>query len=168
MSYDYYGQNSEIAGPVAPMNGFKEGDYFFDVTTTYTDFLKYLPKNKLLMGIPFYGWEWTVVNGPTINSSTYAATNPNSYAAVISYARYQEDHNIKPSQCQWDTVAEETWCWFNDKTTGLDHQLWPMDNKAIQTRLTYTNEQNFAGVAIWTLGLDKNYPDLWNMMQKTF
>jgi spore germination protein len=168
MSYDYYGQNSDIAGPVAPMNGFKEGKYFFDVTTTYTDFLKHLPKDKLLMGIPYYGWEWAVDNGSAINSTTLSSTNPNSYAAVISYARYREDTDIKPNQCQWDTASEETWCWFTDKQTGIDHQVWPMDTKAIQTRFDYAEKQNLGGIAIWTLGSDKNYPDLWNKIDTTF
>lgn len=168
MSYDYYGQNSEIAGPDAPMNGFKQGKYFFDVTTTYTDFLKYIPKDKILMGIPYYGWEWAVENGPTINSETFPTDSSNGYAAVMSYARFRQDTDINQNQCQWDTLSEETWCWFTDKTTGIDHQVWPMDNRAIQVRFDYAKQENFAGIAIWTLGLDKNYPDLWDMLQKTF
>ncbi|HSX09577.1 MAG TPA: glycosyl hydrolase family 18 protein [Candidatus Saccharimonadales bacterium] len=168
MSYDYYGQNSSIAGPIAPMNGFKEGKYFFDVTTTYTDFLKVIPKNKLLMGVPYYGWEWAVVNGSTINSTTYSSANPNSYAAIVSYARFRSDPDIKQNQCQWDKYSQESWCWFTDKSTGIDHQLWPMDDRGVQTRFDYANSQGLEGVAIWTLGSDKNYPDLWNEIQKTF
>lgn len=168
MSYDYYGQSSDIAGPVAPMNGFKQGKYFFDVTTTYADYEKYIPKNKLIMGVPYYGWEWAVVDGKTQNSKTLAASDPNSYAAVISYARAQSDTDIKPNQCSWDVVSEETWCWFTDKKTGIDHQLWIIDNRMIQTRFDYAKSQHFGGVALWTLGLDKQYPDLWNRLQKTF
>ncbi len=168
MSYDYYGHNSDIAGPVAPISGFKQGKYFFDVTTTYADFLKYLPKDKLLMGVPYYGWEWAVANGSTSNSSTFSMNSPNSYAAVISYARFREDTDIKQNQCQWEALSEETWCWFTDKKTGIDHQIWPMDNRAIQARFDYANNQNLEGVAIWTLGLDKNYPNLWDKIQTTF
>jgi spore germination protein YaaH len=168
MSYDYYGQTSTIAGPVAPMNGFKEGKYFFDVTTTYADYLKYIPKSKLVMGIPTYGWEWAVANGSTIKSSTYPADSPDSYAAVISYARAREDTDLQPKQCQWDTISKETWCWFTDKQTGIDHQVWIADNRMLQTRFTFANQQNFGGVALWTLGLDRNYSDIWNMMANTF
>lgn len=168
MSYDYYGQSSDIAGPVAPMNGFKQGMYFFDVTTTYADYLKYLPKDKLIMGIPTYGWEWAVANGKTITSPTYPFDSQNSYAAVISYARAREDVDLKPSQCQWDVVSEETWCWFTDKKTGIDHQAWIADNKMIRTRFDYANKENLQGVALWTLGLDKNYPDIWDTLSLTF
>jgi len=168
MSYDYYGQSSDIAGPVAPMNGFKEGNYFFDVATTYSDYLQNIPKDRLIMGVPTYGWEWAVANGSTIKSSTYPADSPDSYAAVISYARGREDSDLKPNQCQWDPISEETWCWFTDKTTGIDHQVWIADNKMIQTRFDFANKQDFEGVALWTLGLDKNYPDIWNMLNSTF
>lgn len=168
MSYDYYGQSSDIAGPVAPMYGFKEGKYFFDVTTTYDDYLQYIPRSKLVMGIPTYGWEWAVANGSTIKSSTYPADSPDSYAAVISYARGREDTDLKPSQCQWDTISQETWCWFTDKQTGIDHQVWLADNKMIQNRFDYASKENFGGVALWTLGLDKNYPDIWNSLESTF
>lgn len=168
MSYDYYGQNADIAGPIAPMNGFNEGKYFFDVTTTYVDYLKYIPKKQLIMGIPTYGWEWAVVDGKTIKSKTLPADNPNNYAAVISYARAREDSDLKQNQCFWDTVAEETWCWFADKQSGVDHQAWIADNRMIQTRLDYAKAQNFNGIALWTLGLDKDYPDIWNTLHSTF
>jgi spore germination protein YaaH len=168
MSYDYYGQSSDIAGPVAPMNGFKEGNYFFDVTTTYADYLKFIPKSKLVMGVPAYGWEWAVANGSTIKSATYPADSPDSYAAVISYARAREDSDLKPSQCRWDPVSQESWCWFTDKTTGIDHQIWIADNRMIQTRFDYANKENFGGIALWTLGLDKNYPDIWDRLDSTF
>jgi len=168
MSYDYYGQSADIAGPVAPMNGFKQNQYFFDVTTTYSDYQKYLPKDKLIMGVPTYGWEWAVEDGKTMNSKTFPADSPNGYAAVISYARAREDSELKPSQCHWDAVSEETWCWFTDKQTGVDHQVWLADNRMIQTRLDYAKQQNFSGVALWTLGLDKNYPDIWDKLETTF
>lgn len=168
MSYDYYGKNADIAGPIAPMKGFKENKYFFDITTTYEDYLKYIPKEKLAMGIPYYGWEWAVLDGKKINSKTLAPANPNNYTAIISYARGREDTDIKKNQCYWDDYALETWCWYTDKTSGTDRQLWPVDNRFIQTRFTYAKKQHFGGIAIWTLGLDKNYPDLWDMIKTTF
>jgi spore germination protein YaaH len=168
MSYDYYGQTSDIAGPVAPMNGFKQGAYFFDVTTTYADYLKYIPKNKLIMGVPTYGWEWGVTDGKMINSKTYPADSPDSYTAVISYARAREDSDLKQNQCQWDTVSQESWCWFTDRQTGTDHQAWIVDNKMLQTRFDFANTENFSGVALWTLGLDENYPDIWDNLRAIF
>jgi spore germination protein YaaH len=168
MSYEYYGSTSDISGPVAPMKGFKEGKYFFDVETTYEDYLKVLPKEKIVMGVPYYGWERSVVEAKTENSLTYAAENENNYAAVISYARYRESKDIKKNQCKWDDLAQETWCWFKDPKTGADRQVWLADNRSIETRFEYAKKQDFGGVALWTLGYDKQYLDLWELILNKF
>lgn len=168
MSYEYYGGSSDIAGPIAPMKGYKEGAYFFDVETTYEDYLKVIPKEKIVMGIPYYGWEWAVEDGKTKNSLTFPSDHENNYAAVISYARAREGKDLVRKQCQWDTLAQETWCWYNDKKSGVDRQIWLADNRSIQTRYTYAKQKDFGGVAIWTLGFDKNYSDLWDMLRNIF
>lgn len=168
MSYEYYGANADIAGPVAPMKGFKDGTYFFDVETTYEDYLKVLPKEKIVMGVPYYGWERAVEDGQTINSLTYPSDHEKNYSAVISYARAKDSKDLKKNQCKWDEVAQETWCWFKNKDTGMDHQIWLADNKSIEIRYDYANRQNLGGIAIWTLGYDKQYPDLWELIRKKF
>lgn len=168
MSYEYYGSSADISGPVAPMKGFKEGTYFFDVETTYEDYIAVLPKEKIVMGVPYYGWERAVLEAKTKNSLTYAADNENNYSAVISYARGRESGDIKKNQCQWDELAQETWCWFTDKTSGAARQVWLADNKSVDIRLSYAKQQNLGGIAIWTLGYDKQYSDLWDIVSEKF
>lgn len=168
MSYEYYSAGSDIAGPTAPMKGFREKQYFFDVYTTYEDFQKVLPKNKIIMGVPYYGREWAVMKGDEKNSLTFPLDHPDSYAAVISYARARENKELKKNQCSWDELAAETWCWFNDSQSGIDRQLWIADNRSITTRFEYAKKQQLSGVAIWTLGYDKEYMDLWNSISSIF
>lgn len=87
MSYDYYSTSSDLSGPVAPMGGFKEGKYFFDVITTYEDYLKVVPKEKLIMGVPYYGWDFPVEDGTTPLSKVLDLGDENGYPEVISYGR---------------------------------------------------------------------------------
>lgn len=168
MSYDYYGQSADISAPVAPMKGFKEEKYFFDVETTYEDYLKYIPKNKILMGVPYYGWDRAVEHGKTKNSLTFPGDNANNYAASVSYSYARNNKDYKNAPCQWDNLAQETWCWYTDKKTGVDHQVWLADNKSIEARFNYANKEDFAGIAIWVLGYDKGYNDLWNLIKEKF
>lgn len=168
MSYEYYGAGSDIAGPTSPMKGFNEKEYFFDVETTYADYLKVLPKEKILMGVPYYGREWAVKDGKTRKSETLSSADENSYAGVVSYARARDSKDIKKEQCKWDSLAQETWCWYKDKESGVDHQLWLADERSVETRYKYAKQKQFAGVAIWTLGYDKQYPDLWKIINTTF
>lgn len=168
MSYEYYGAGSDIAGPTAPMKGFKENTYFFDVDTTYADYLKVLPKEKIIMGVPYYGREWAVKDGKTKKSETLSVADPDSYAGVVSYARARDSKDIKKEQCKWDSLAQETWCWYTDKESGVDRQLWISDDKSVETRYKYAKQKQFAGVAIWTLGYDKQYNNLWDMIENIF
>ncbi|MEK7571716.1 MAG: glycoside hydrolase family 18 protein [Patescibacteria group bacterium] len=166
MSYDYYGASSDIAGPVAPMKGYKEEVYFFDVTTTYADYLKVLPKEKIIMGVPYYGWDRAVEDGKTKKSLTFASDDPNNYTAIISYARMKESTNL--TDCKWDTLAQERWCWYTNPETGTAHQVWIADEKSIGVRFDYAKKNELGGVAIWVLGYDKGYDELWNLLQQTF
>ncbi len=166
MSYDYYGIGSDIAGPVSPMQGYKDKKYFFDVETTYADYRKYIPAEKIVMGVPYYGWDRAVENGKEIKSLTFPTDDEKNYAAVISYARARETKDFKKTDCKWDSVAQETWCWYTKD--GIDHQVWLADNKSIQIRFDYANKQDFGGIGIWVLGYDKDYPDLWEMIQTKF
>lgn len=166
MSYDYYGASSEIAGPVAPMKGFKENKYFFDVQTSYEDYLKVVPKEKIIMGIPYYGWDFAVVDGKKIQSKTFPQDDPKNYAAVMSYGRMKESADLKPNQCQWDDYALATWCWYTKD--DVDHQVWLEDNKSLGIKFDFAEQKNLGGIAIWVLGYDKDYPDLWNMLKGKF
>jgi len=167
MSYDYYGRNSDIAGPIAPMSGYKDNKYFFDVKTTYEDYEKYLPKEKLIMGVPYYGWNWPVVDGKTINSKSLFQTDANQEPTLNSYSLTRTDKHIKPNQCKWDDIAEETWCWYTD-SDAIDHQVWIADDKSTAIRFDYANKQQFGGIGIWILTYDKGYNNLWDMIKTKF
>jgi len=166
MSYDFYGVSSDIAGPISPMTGFKDNKFFFDVETMYEDYTKVLPKEKIVMGVPYYGWDWAVEDGKTINSKTLPADDPHNYAAVMSYARFRENKDLKKDQCTWDDYAQETWCWYSKD--GVEHQVWLNDEKSLGVRYDYVKKQDFAGVAVWVLTYDKGYSDLWDLLEEKF
>lgn len=168
MSYDYSGISSEIATATAPMNGYKENKFFFDVSTTYEDYLKVIPKEKIIMGVPHYGWDWAVENGRTIQSPTLLGDHPDNYSAVISYGRARENKDLKKSQCEFDDYALQPWCWYIDPKTKVEHQVWYEDNKSIGIKYDFANKQDLSGIAIWVLGYDKDYPDLWDLMKEKF
>jgi spore germination protein YaaH len=166
MSYDYYGKTADIAGPGAPMRGFKEGKYFFDIATTYEDFLKVIPKDKIIMGVPYYGWDRAVVDGTQVLSKTYPASDARNYAAVNSYGRLRDGTDFKPDHCTWDELAQASWCVYTKD--GVDHQVWIEDEKSLVVKYDFANKNDFAGTGIWVLGYDKDYPDLWNLIKEKF
>ena len=168
MSYDYYGASSDIAGPVAPMGGYSEDKYYFDVSTTYADYLKVVSKEKIIMGIPYYAWDYPVEEGDQPMSNVLLQNDENGYTSVMSYGRMRTNTYIKQENCRWDDLAKENWCFYQDTLTGKFHQIWIEDNKSIEIKFDFVKSNDLAGIAIWTLGYDKDYPDLWEMLTKKF
>ncbi len=168
MSYSYYGASSDIAGPGAPMGGYKEGKYFFDVSTTYSDYLTIISKEKIIMGVGYYAWDYPVEDGSLPMSKVLPGSNENGYPSVMTYGRMRTVAEINPKNCTWDDLAQENWCLYQDALTGKTHQVWIEDNKSIGTKFYFAQKNGLAGVAIWTLGYDKPYPDIWNMINDVF
>lgn len=168
MSYDYYGASSDIAGPVAPMGGYAEGIYYFDVNTTYSDYLRIVPKEKLVMGIPYYAWDYPVEIGNKPMSVVLPQNDENGYTEVMSYGRMRGNTDIKQKNCTWDDLAKENWCFYQDTSNGNFHQIWLEDNKSIGIKFDFANDKDLGGIAIWTLGYDKDYPDLWDLLRSKF
>jgi spore germination protein YaaH len=167
MTYDYYNSSTDVAGPDAPMRGFASHRFAFDVTTAYHDYLRSLPRSKLVMGIPYSGWDWAVRKGTALLSRTLPANNPNSYAAILSYGRMRSFGALQTARCRWDAAAEETVCRYVD-SQGVHHEAWFENDRSIGVKYAFARRKDLAGVAIWVLGYDAQYPDLWNIMRQTF
>jgi spore germination protein YaaH len=168
MSYDYYGVSSDVAGPVAPMGGYKEDKYYFDVSTTYSDYLTLVPKEKIIMGVPYYGWDYPVEVGDTPMSAVLSQSDENGYTSVMSYGRMRGNADIKAESCKWDDLAQMSWCFYQDLGTGKFHQIWIEDNKSIEVKFNFAKSNDLGGIAIWTLGYDKDYSDLWDLIKSKF
>jgi len=171
MSYDYYSGSSDLAGPEAPISGYvaspsaSQKSFVFDVDTTYSDYLKIVPKDKLIMGVPYYGWDYPVDDNTTTLSNVLPQNDQNGYAEVISYGRAKADKDL--TNCRWDDLAKQTWCGYTD-SNNIQREVWLEDNKSIGIKFDFANAHNLGGIAIWTLGYDKQYQDLWDLIKSHF
>ncbi|HEX6513461.1 MAG TPA: glycosyl hydrolase family 18 protein [Chloroflexota bacterium] len=166
MSYDYYASSSDVAGPIAPMSGFDQGQYFFDVSTTYADFARLVPKDKLVMGVPYYGYDWPVQDDSKPLAPTLPQNDANGYPEILSYSRMKTDSDLK--DCRWDDTAQETWCGYTDPKTNIQREVWLEDQRSIAVKYDFARSQALGGVAIWTLGYDGAYPELWDLLRAKF
>lgn len=169
-----YSERKNPAGDEANFEQGKEnpgpqdgGIYFFDVNTTYYDYLKVVPKEKLIMGVPYYGWDYPVEDNAIALSKVLPQNDQNGYSEVISYGRARTDTDLKMENCQWDDTAKATWCAYTD-SNKIQREVWLEDNKSIEIKFNFAKTNNLGGIAIWTLGYDKDYPDLWNLIKNYF
>ncbi|GAC1474305.1 MAG: hypothetical protein PVSMB7_29220 [Chloroflexota bacterium] len=167
MTYDYYNGSTDLAGPVAPMKGFASHRFVFDVTTAYRDYLRAIPRAKIIMGIPYSGWDWAVRKGTGVLRRTLPASDPHRYAAILSYGRMRTFGALTANRCRWDPEAAEPYCRYVD-SGGAQHLAWFENNRSIAVKYAYARANGFAGTAIWVLGYDGPYPDLWDILRATF
>ncbi|WP_028552786.1 glycoside hydrolase family 18 protein [Paenibacillus sp. UNC451MF] len=130
MTYDWHHGTSE-AGPVAPIN---------EVRRTIDYALQYVRRDKLLIGLPFYGYNWIVPYQP--GSVAQALSNQN---AVDLAMRYQVP--IQYSQ-QYKSPFFE----YVDEN-GLRHVVWFEDSRSISEKMLLIREYLLEGLGAWQLTL---------------
>jgi spore germination protein YaaH len=159
MGYDYYWGGSAQAGPTDPLYAFSSA-YNYNLSRSISYYLHAgAPRNKVLLGLPYYGREWetqsnTIPANTTGNfhaSRTYKAVrdNPATYANRAFHTNSVSSYFSYPSGSNWRQ------CFINaEQTLARRYQL------ALQRGL--------AGIGIWALGYDAGYSELWTLLRNHF
>ncbi|MCL5003678.1 MAG: glycosyl hydrolase family 18 protein [Patescibacteria group bacterium] len=148
MAYDYHFPGSKVVGPVSPLNG-GGGIYEYDVNQAVTLALNLVPPQKLILGIPLYGYGWE-----TISDSNHAAVIPGS-ALTVSNATAEKILN-DCSNCRFvfDETAQEEFLVYPDQETGSVHEIFFPDEKSAQAKISLSIDKNLSGIALWALGYE--------------
>lgn len=112
-----------------------------------------IPSEKILMGMPNYGYDWTLPYA----QGTAARTLSNS-AAVALAAR--EGANI-----QFDPVSQAPFFYYYDNS-GRRHVVWFDDARSIEARLRLVSQYNLGGVSYWTV--NRFFPQNWLVLQSLY
>jgi spore germination protein YaaH len=157
MGYDFYPLASKVAGPVAPLTG-KER-YGHDVTTSVNDYLSKVPSRKLLLGVPFYGYDWPTEKderGSAVVSSTQGPK-------VSSYVRSVEAAQKNNSLVNFDDQSKSVWFSYFDKQNHTWRQVWFENERSLGLKFDLVNRTNLGGIAIFALGDDsREAKPLWD------
>jgi len=154
MGYDYSWGTDTQAGPVAPL---KTSAVFgsLSVGKSVSNYLAAgLSPGKLLLGVPYYGYDWPTVSHALHADTTGSGTsrtypNAKSYAATYGY--------------HWDTNSLTPYVLY-----GSYRQLWYDDTNSLALKYDFANAKNLGGIGIWALGYDDAEPDLWNLLAAKF
>lgn len=111
-----------------------------------------IPRNKILMGIPNYGYDWTL---PFVRG-TAARILSNTGAVNLAYSRN--------AAIQYDTTAQSPY--FNYFENGRQHVVWFEDARSIRAKLLLANEFGLGGVSYWTVG--QFFPQNWLVLNSLF
>ncbi|NMC36301.1 hypothetical protein GYA49_04625 [Candidatus Beckwithbacteria bacterium] len=150
MTYDYHYPGSQVSGAVAPVGGVGI-DSEFDVETGIQKALEVIPKNKIILGIPLYGYEWeTLTDYPrsaTIPSSGITASNERVEEFLASCAT---------CSAQIEANSQESYLIYYDQAYKTYHQIFYPDAQAIQEKIDLVEKYKLGGMAFWALGYEGN------------
>lgn len=163
MAYDFYYSGSDTAGPSAPLYGYNngKGPFWYDVSTAVDDFLKVADAEKIIMGVPYYGW-----NYPTASPSPSSQRVWWLPASAKTNEKAQNDRLISDSSIGgWDSDAQVAWKGYWDENGW--NVLYLEDKKSLSLKYDFAKSKKLAGVGIWALGYDAD-SELWSLLFEKF
>lgn len=157
--YDFYNVLSQTDGPVAPLNA-QLGE--LGIRQTVDKYLqKGLKKEKLLLGLPYYGGLWTAKSpGPGQRDTTL------KFEKHLSYREIKRRYGNKTPNYDYNRWG--AYYIFPATDSNYYEKCWFDDTITLGRKFDWVIEENLAGVGLWALGYDYNYPEFWNMLDKKF
>lgn len=104
-----------------------------------------IPSQKILMGMPNYGYDWNI---PFVEGT--AASSISNVGAVDLARRVG-------SFIQFDDLQKAPY--FNYWTNNQEHVVWFEDARSTYERLKFVEEYNLGGVSYWTI--NQFFPQNW-------
>lgn len=158
MGYGYYYSGSTTAGPNAPLySGSNWAPY--NLTKSVLYYLgQGITPSKLLIGLPYYGNEYTTTSNAVPSSSTGFVSSRtysyvrNNYDGV--YTKTWDNHSFSPV--------------YIFQNAGVWRQSWSEDVRSLAEKFDLVMHRNIGGIGIWALGYDDGYQDLWNLISQKF
>ncbi|HHV96526.1 MAG TPA: glycoside hydrolase [Clostridiaceae bacterium] len=148
MAYDEHYEGG-LAGPVASYD-FVEGSIKYA--------LKYVPKEKIVLGLPFYGRMWKhgdIIGGQGVNLTT-VKTLIERYNGKVYFDYYYKSPCAVITINPWDSKPI-----VMGKTLGAGiYTIWFENEASIKYKLQLVNKYDLKGTGSWSLGQET--PDIWD------
>ncbi|MCS2169174.1 glycosyl hydrolase family 18 protein [Scandinavium sp. TWS1a] len=165
MAYDIHGAFDPITGHNAPLYAnSKDADQKLNVSSTMQEYVNTwrVPKNKLLMGVPFYGRGWgnveptQIIPGLPGLFAQGSATVKGAWDDVGQFTGTNPWYVLKDKLSKggftryWDSESHVPYM-YNAATKEL---LTYDDPQSVREKVDYINQQGFGGAIIWDISGD--------------
>lgn len=113
-----------------------------------------IPPEKIYMGIPNYGYDWTL---PFIQGTSKAQSLSNVAAVELA--------DMVNAEILYDETSKAPYFIYYD-SQGKQHKVWFENARSIQEKLKLFDEYNFEGVGYWNLM--KYFPQNWLVVNSLY
>ena len=153
MGYNYFYAGSNQAGPISPLGG-----YFYDIDYTVDDYLNKTSyqTDKLILGLPYYGYDWPVLDS-FMNSETTSQGIAKTHEQAMNLKDVHGSNYNNDSNAPWISYNSSNW-----------QQCWYEDSLSISSKYSYAKNNDLAGIGIWALGYDNNNSKMWGSISDQF
>ena len=120
--------------------------------------LKVVPKEKLSLGIPLYGYHW-YTSAPNVDKAT-GEEKPSHTADFINAIDAQRLATDYQGKIEWDSVDHSTYFWIS-----RDHMrewVYYTDLRTFRDRYELVKDHNLEGFCSWALGTED--PEIWKYL----
>lgn len=112
-----------------------------------------IPRQKIFMGIPNYGYDWVI---PYVEGSR-ASTVSNTGA--VDLARREG------AEIRYDQRSQAPFFNYYD-ANGKEHVVWFDDARSIEAKMRLLNQYNLGGASYWTIG--RYFPQNWLVLSSLY
>jgi spore germination protein YaaH len=169
MAYDSVFENMPgLAGPQSPMT-----HWTFNNTDDVAQYLSKAPASKIILGLPYYGYKWSTVNGNP-NSPVTSKATAETYSDIL----WELSCGHLALTNGWDAYGQSPWAaWWSPSSgdpctpggnLGSPRELYYDNAASLGIKYDLVNSKNLRGAGMWTLGMDSGFPDLWNELALKF
>ncbi len=116
--------------------------------------LTIIPPEKIFLGIPNYGYDWTL---PYVKGESRANSISNVEAIQIAAKNGAE--------IQFDEASQSPWFRYTDNQ-GRQHEVWFEDVRSIQQKFNLIIEKNLRGAGYWNLM--RPFQQNWSLLDYMF
>jgi hypothetical protein len=162
MAYDYHWRGSRRPGAVAPLS---DGPH--NVANTIRNYLRLVPRQKLILGVPFYGYSWPVVRSGDswqvrANSARWGGVRAVTYASALAWLSRHRSVTVHHD------AVNGSWFRYVNRADGTARQVHFEDAVSARAKFNFAIAHGLAGVGIWALGNDAGHRGMARAIQGTF
>ncbi len=117
----------------------------FNDTEALAQYTAVVPASKVILGVPYYGYDWPTTNGTRTAQSTGPPT-PLSYGEIAAAGH----------PTYWDPSTQTAWTSY--EVGGQWHETFFDNPVSLALKAELASTYRIAGLGIWALGMDGNDP----------
>jgi spore germination protein YaaH len=120
--------------------------------------LKFVPAQKLSLGIPLYGYHWFA--GTPVKSDDKSSDKPNPSAEYIGTDDAMDLAKAYGGHVEWDSTDRAAWFYFY--RADMREWIFFTDAHTFRERYTLVKERGLQGFCSWVLGTED--PAIWDLL----